>query len=72
MSIFKAPKTPAVTAPDPLPPAPTRTDAENTALAEEQRNKFGRTGRASTMLTTGQGAAAVTSASRYLGTSART
>lgn len=71
MSIFKTPKSPAVRTPDPLPPPPERTDAETTALAEEQRRKPSTTGRASTMLTTGQGVSGVSSASRFLGVSTR-
>lgn len=72
MSIFKTPKTPKVKTPDHLPPPPERTDAETTALAEEQRRRAGSMGRATTMLTTGQGVSGVTSASRFLGISTRT
>lgn len=79
MSLFKKPKplTPPVAetvVQDTPAPIPERSTVETEALAEEQRNRRSRTGRASTMLTGGSGvdSSAVTSASRFLGAVART
>lgn len=60
-------KPPAVRYPDPAPPPPERTDAETEVLAEEQRSRFGRGGRASTLLTGGQGTTGASYAVRTLG-----
>lgn len=70
---FKKPKTPAVVIPDPLPPAPERSDAETENLAEEQRRRFSgaQGGRASTFLTAG-GTTQGSSAVRFLGGAAAT
>lgn len=73
MSVFKKPSVPEVRYPDPLPPAPERTDAETAALAEEQRARFAsRRGRASTMLTGGGGVDGGSAAVQFLGGAART
>ena len=66
----KMPEAPRV--PDALPPAPERTDAETAALAEQQRNRVLRRGRASTMLTGGAGTDGGSSVVSFLGGSART
>lgn len=60
--------TPKYNAPEPLPPAPERSDAETAALAEEQRKKYASAGqgRAGTFLTAG-GTTQGFSAVRYLG-----
>lgn len=71
--MVSTPKAPEVRYPDPLPPPPERTDADTSALAEEQRAKFFRKGgRASTMLTGGSGTEGGTSAIRFLGGASRT
>jgi len=51
------PQAPPVTTPEPLPSAPTRSEAETAALAEEQRTRGSRPGRASTFLNSGGGMA---------------
>ena len=67
------PKMPEVRYPDPLPPPPERSDVETSALAEQQRARFGRNnGRAMTMLTGGGGVESGSSAMRYLGGAAKT
>lgn len=73
-ALFSTPKMPeAPKAPDPLPPAPTRSAEDTSALAAEQRSKFfNRGGRAATMLTGGSGASGGVSAIRFLGGTART
>lgn len=65
------PKVPEVRYPDPLPPPPSRSDAEDAALQDEQRTSFARKGRAATFLSGGtrdEASAAV----RFLGDAART
>lgn len=67
------PDIPAVRYPDPLPPPPERSSSETQALAETQRRQFfGRGGRASTMLTGGEGTGGGSQAIRFLGGAART
>lgn len=67
------PKVPEPRYPDPLPPAPERSDAETASLAEDQRSRFFlRGGRAASMLTGGTGAESGTGAARFLGGAART
>lgn len=70
---FKKPKVAPVVVPDPLPPAPERTDTETQALADEQRKRFASAGggRAATFLT-GGGTTAGSSAVRFLGGAAAT
>lgn len=72
-SAFSKPKAAPVVMPEPLPPAPERSDSQTQALAEEQRKKFaGPTGgRASTFLTAA-GTQAGSSAVRFLGGAAAT
>ncbi|RTL04983.1 hypothetical protein EKK58_09255 [Candidatus Dependentiae bacterium] len=62
-----------VVTPEPLRPAPERSDAETEALAEEQRKRVAGAsgGRASTYLT-GGGTEAASSAVRFLGGAAKT
>ena len=65
--------TPEVRYPDPPPPVPERSDTETQTLAEEQRKRFfGRSGRASTMLTGGSGVDEGSAAVRFLGGAAKT
>lgn len=64
---------PEIRYPDPLPPAPDRSDAQTQALAEQQRSQFFRRGgRAATMLTGGTGTEGGSGAIRFLGAAART
>jgi hypothetical protein len=64
---------PQVRYPDPLPPPPERSDAQTQELAAEQRAAlFRRGGRASTILTGGQGVDGGSTAARFLGSAART
>ena len=73
MSMFRRPEMPKVAVPDAPPPPPERSDPETAALAEAQRARFGRGGgRASTMLTGGNGTGGGQSAVRFLGGAART
>lgn len=67
------PKAAPIIMPDPLPPAPERSDAETQALADEQRKRFAGSsaGRAATFLTQG-GTSAASSAVRFLGGAAAT
>lgn len=70
---FAKPKAAPVVMPDPLPPAPERSDAQTQQLADEQRKKFAGSsaGRAATFLTQG-GTTAASSAVRFLGGAAST
>lgn len=72
-SVFSKPKAAPVVTPDPLPPAPERSDSQTQELADEQRKKFAgsKGGRASTFLTQG-GTTASSSAVRFLGGAAAT
>lgn len=69
----KAAPAPIIREPDPLPPIPSRSDAETEALAEENRknNTPRKPGRAATFLTAG-GTQTASSAVRFLGGSAST
>lgn len=72
--IFDGPSKPAAQPlPQPLPPAPERSDLQTQQLAEQQRKRFSGAsgGRASTFLTSG-GTSAASSAVRFLGGAART
>lgn len=72
-ALFRTPKQPEVKMPDPLPPAPERSDAQTADLAEAQRRRFASGGgRAMTLLSGGSGVASVMTASRFLGNAART
>lgn len=72
-ALFSTPKMPEVRTPDPLPPAPTRSAEDTSALAASQRESFFRRGgRASTMLTGGAGTGGGVSVIRFLGGAART
>ena len=64
---FAKPKVTPVVKPDPLPPAPERTDTETQVLADEQRKRYASGGgRASTFLS-GGGVSQGSSAVRFLG-----
>lgn len=72
-NFLSKPKAAPVVMPEPLPPAPERTDAATQQLADEQRKKFAGAsgGRASTFLTQA-GTTAGSSAVRFLGGAAAT
>lgn len=71
-ALFSKPKVPEVSTPDPLPPPPERSADDTARLAQEQRSRFARGGRAFTALTGGQGAGTGMSAARFLGAAAGT